>query len=397
MDKENELSNATVSPSLRLLGTIAGLSPFAMTIVIPLLPMIGLVFDETPARLQYLASAYIFGLVVAQSLVGILSDRIGRRPVLLSGLTIFILSSISLAICVDFEAMVLLRFIQALGVSVCTVVARALARDVFEGEKLLHAFSFMSASIGTAPILAPILGGVVSYFFGYQGVYLLTSFLGLGIFYWSWLSIPKKSISMKGNSITLVDVLALLKSRRFMGYTGVFGFLQATFLSFISVGAAVFNDYFSIGQIGFGFIWGLMVCAYVSGSMSLNHLTKRFGTVKVTQYCVAILLVFGWLGFFIQSQLGINMLSVLIPLTGLMLASGVLTPIAMLGAVEHFPEIGGTASGISSSCGLMIGGIFSVISGSLYEWGYMYVAFVIAIATCCIALSWLLVRSSRFT
>jgi len=397
MDKENELSNATVSPSLRLLGTIAGLSPFAMTIVIPLLPMIGLVFDETPARLQYLASAYIFGLVVAQSLVGILSDRIGRRPVLLSGLTIFILSSISLAICVDFEAMVLLRFIQALGVSVCTVVARALARDVFEGEKLLHAFSFMSASIGTAPILAPILGGVVSYFFGYQGVYLLTSFLGLGIFYWSWLSIPKKSISMKGNSITLVDVLALLKSRRFMGYTGVFGFLQATFLSFISVGAAVFNDYFSIGQIGFGFIWGLMVCAYVSGSMSLNHLTKRFGTVKVTQYCVAILLVFGWLGFFIQSQLGINMLSVLIPLTGLMLASGVLTPIAMLGAVEHFPEISGTASGISSSCGLMIGGIFSVISGSLYEWGYMYVAFVIAIATCCIALSWLLVRSSRFT
>jgi MFS family permease len=397
MDKEIELSKASVSPSLQLLGTIAGLSPFAMTIVIPLLPMIGLVFDETPARLQYLASAYIFGLVIAQSLVGILSDRVGRRPVLLSGLTLFILSSISLAICVDFEAMVLLRFIQALGVSVCTVVARALARDVFEGEKLLHAFSFMSASIGAAPILAPILGGLVSYFFGYQGVYLLTSFLGLGIFYWSCLSIPKKSISVKGHPITQVDVLRLLKSRRFIGYTGVFGFLQATFLSFISVGAAVFNDYFSIGQIGFGVIWGLMACAYVSGSMSLNHLTRRFGAVKVTQYCVAILLGFGWLGFFIQSQLGINMLSVLIPLTGLMFASGVLTPIAMLGAVEHFPEISGTASGISSSCGLMIGGIFSVISGSLYEWGYMYVAFVIAIATCCIALSWLLVRSSRFT
>ena len=391
------MSKVTVGPSLRLLGTIAGLSPFAMTIVIPLLPMIGLVFDETPARLQYLASAYIFGLVIAQSLVGILSDRIGRRPVLLSGLTIFILSSISLAICVDFEAMVLLRFMQALGVSVCTVVARALARDVFEGEKLLHAFSFMSASIGTAPILAPILGGLVSYFFGYQGVYLLTTFLGLGIFYWSWLSIPKKSISMKRNSITKVDVLTLLKSRRFIGYTGVFGFLQATFLSFVSVGAAVFNDYFGIGQIGFGVIWGLMACAYVSGSMSLNYLTKRFGTVKVTQYCVAMLLGFGWLGFLIQFQLGINMLSVLIPLTGLMLASGVLTPIAMLGAVEHFPQISGTASGISSSCGLMIGGIFSVISGSLYEWGYMYVAFVTAIATFCIALSWLLVRSSRYT
>jgi len=114
----------------------------------------------------------------------------------------------------------------------------------------------------------------------------------------------------------------------------------------------------------------------------------------LTQYCVTTLLGFGWLAFFIQSQLGITIFTVLIPLTGLMLVSGVLTPIAMLGAVEIFPQISGTASGFSSSCGLMIGGIFSVISGSVYEWGYIYVALVCAIATSFVALSWLFVRSS---
>ena len=387
-----ELRNDHAAPSLWLLGAIGSLSPFAMTIVIPLFHMIGLLFDENPARLQYLASAYIFGLAVAQPIAGILSDRIGRRPVLLAGLAVFFLSSVSLAICVDYEVMVLLRFIQAVGVSVGTVVARAVARDMLEGESLLHAFSFMSASIGAAPIVAPILGGLMGYFFGYQGVYVLATFLGLCISYWSWRSIPETANCSKNNSITIDRITSLLKSGRFLGYTGIFGFLQATFLSFVSIGAAVFNDYFGIGQIGFGVIWGFMALAYVTGSILLSRLTKRFGSVNLTGYCVAILVGLGWLGFIIQAQLGITILTVLLPLTGLMLLSGVLTPIAMLGAVETFPQISGTASGISSSCGLMIGGIFSVISGSVYEWGYIYVALVCAIATFCVALSWLLVQ-----
>ena len=390
----SELGKTDNAPPIWLLGLVGSVSPFAMTIVIPLLPMIGLLFDETPARLQYLASAYIFGLAIAQPFAGILSDRIGRRPILLSGLIIFVLASVGLAICVHFETMVFLRFVQAIGISVGTVVARAVARDLLEGEQLLRAFSFMSASLGTAPILAPIFGGLTGYYLGYQGVYLVTTLIGLTIFYWSWQSIPETGGSSDNEKNTRDNIFMLIKSRRFIGYTGIFGFLQATFLSFVSIGAAVFDDYFGIGQIGFGIIWGLMACAYVSGSVLLNGLAKRFGSVNLMQYCVTTLLGFGWLAFFIQSQLGITIFTVLIPLTGLMLVSGVLTPIAMLGAVEIFPRISGTASGFSSSCGLMIGGIFSVISGSVYELGYIYVALVCAIATSFVALSWLFVRSS---
>lgn len=385
-----------IVPSIWLLGAISSLSPFAITIIVPLLPMLGVIFDTSPKDLQYLASAYIFGLALAQPLVGILSDRLGRRPLLLSGLGVFVVASIFLAFCSSLELMILLRFAQAVGVSVGTVVSRAIVRDVLEGEKALQAFSFMAAAMGVAPIFSPILGGLVGYLLGYSEVYLLTALLGISVLYWSWLSIPETQIQSKDkpqSGKTLSVFARLLTSPKFIGYTGIFGFLQGTFFSFMTVGAAVFEQHFDIGQVGFGVIWGLMALTYVAGSMMIPRLARLYGELSITQWAVMALVATGLSGVYIQYKFGINMFTVLAPLGGLMFLSGALTPAAMLGAVNSFPEVSATASGVSSSFGLIIGGSFAVLSGTIYAYGYLYISLLSAIATICVGLSWLLVRT----
>ena len=293
-------TNQTIAkPSFYLLGVISCLSPFGIVVIVPIIPMIGMIFDQTPANLQYLASAYLLGLALGQPCAGFLSDKYGRRPLLILGFLIFILSCLGLAVTSSFEIMVFLRFIQAAGASVGSVTARAIARDLFEEERAVQAFSFMSAAMGIAPIIAPVVGGSVAYFFGYRGVYLVTAIVGVVILYRVWSLIPETRSSAEKSHLEETNfskIPVLISSPAFLGYTGVFGFTQGTFFSFLGIGAAIFNDHFGIGSLGFGIIWGSLAIFYVLGSITVNRSAKHLGRKKVTGYSVYASLCVAWLG-----------------------------------------------------------------------------------------------------
>ena len=391
----NSSNRPTPYPLFYLLGAISSLSPFGVVVIVPIIPMIGLLFDQGPGNLQYLASAYLLGLALGQPCAGVLSDKFGRRPLLLAGFLIFILSSIGLAFSTNFGLMVMLRFIQAVGASVGSVIARAIARDLFDQDEAIHAFSFMSAAMGIAPIIAPIIGGAVAHLYGHQSVYLVTAIVGGLVLHRAWMHVPETRPNIRQDVQQEVDgigIRTLLSSPRFLGYTGIFGFTQGTFFSFLGIGAAIFSDYFSIGALGFGMIWGSLAIFYVLGSTRVNPLAEQFGRQKLTKFCVFASIGVAWSGVLSLQLFDVNLFTVLIPLAGLMFFSGMLIPIAMFGAVEPFPQISGTASGISSSCGLVAGGIFSIVSGSVYTNGYQYVALLSAAATIFTGLSWLLVQ-----
>ena len=391
----NSSNRPKSNPLFYLLGAISSLSPFGIVVIVPIIPMIGLLFDQGTGNLQYLASAYLMGLALGQPCAGFLSDKFGRRPLLLAGFLIFILSSIGLAFSPNFGLMVILRFIQAVGASVGSVIARAIARDLFDQDEAIHAFSFMSAAMGIAPIIAPIIGGIVAQLYGHRGVYLVTAIVGGLVLHRAWVHVPETRPGIKHDVRERPDninIRTLLSSPRFLGYTGIFGFTQGTFFSFLGIGASIFFDYFSIGAFGFGKIWGSLAIFYVLGSSCVNPLAKQFGRQTLTTFCVFASLGIAWSGVLSLQLLEVNLFTVLIPLAGLMFFSGMLIPIAMFGAVEPFPRISGTASGISSSCGLVAGGIFSILSGSIYTNGYQYVALLSAAATIFTALSWLMVQ-----
>ena len=133
-----------------------------MASVVPALPLLSKSLQADYATVQFVVSAYLLGLGLFQPVQGLLSDRFGRRPVLLAGYGVFLVASLAASFATDIAMVIAARFLQAMGVSVATVVTRAIVRDSFEPGPAATALSFITAVMGVAPVIAPLVGGLAS-------------------------------------------------------------------------------------------------------------------------------------------------------------------------------------------------------------------------------------------
>ncbi|MDJ0927721.1 MAG: multidrug effflux MFS transporter [Gammaproteobacteria bacterium] len=379
-----------------LLGLASALSPFGMVVVVPTLAEFGRLYQIDYVDVQFLISAYLFGLGVAQPFAGWLCDRLGRRPVMLGGFAVFVLASLACALVREFDTLILMRLLQAAGVSVGTIASRAIVRDTHDEAGTAQTMAVIAAAMGIAPVLGPVAGGLISDAFGPQAVFIASATLGVLV----WLRIlarlpetrPAGLVGAGGWSHFLRDYRALLGSRVFMGYTLMFGTVQGGFFVFLAVGAAVFENDLGVDQRGFGLIWGLLAIAYVIGAAIASRLTPRVGHHRMLQYGL-ILTASSSLGILaLELAAGISLASLTVLLALLTSASGLVIPGSMAGAVSYRPDIAGTSSGLSSALGLVLSGAFTILSGSLYDGRFLVVASLIALAGVLTALTGLMVR-----
>jgi DHA1 family bicyclomycin/chloramphenicol resistance-like MFS transporter len=387
---DNPRSNV---PSIALLGIASGLSVFGMTIAIPAISGIATHFDAEFGAVQFVISAYLFGLAVAQPVSGVLCDRFGRRRVMLIGFALFIAASLACTVAPSLPLLIVARFVQAAGVSVGTVATRAILRDTRSGEEMTQAMSWIAVAMGIAPIAGPIFGGLIESLAGYQWIFALTALLGAAIYAGMFLRLDETlpdDLAQPAPGTMLSGYLALLRSPQFVGYTLIYGFVQGTFFGFLAVGAPFFETAFLIDAKTFGIIWGLMAITYVIGAAISARALPRLGADRVMSLSMALLLVGGVLMLVAVHQAPLTPFRLLFPLGVMMAVSGAATPGAMAGAVRYHPEIAGTASGFSSAIGLVVGGSFTIIAGNLYDGVFNPVANMMFVCCCGAALSWLL-------
>ncbi len=359
---------STVSISRFMLAAISCLSPFGVSVMAPLIPLLAQSLDGDVRQLQYLISAYVLGLALTQPFVGLISDHWGRRPVLLLGFGIFVLASIALAAPLSLPWMVGLRFVQAMGVSVGTVVARGIIRDVLPASEALKAFALISAAMGFTPIVAPVVAGMLAAKFGVSTVFILLSGLGFVMLVWAWLKIPetrRKDDQVSSIGEALTGYTEILKNSRFWGFAGAYGCLQGLFFAFLGVGATLFLDAFGISIAGFSVIWSGLAGIYILGSVVLHKL-PLLSTPDSQTVIVYVLLLLSLGAPLVVHWQGLTLWTLIIPLGSLMFISGLLTPLAMLGAVNVIPKWTGTAAGLSSAIGMGAAAIFTFIGASVY-------------------------------
>ncbi len=371
---------------ISLLGAISGLSAFGMASVIPSLPLLGDALGADAATLQFLVSAYLLGLGLFQPVQGVLCDRFGRRPVLLGGFLLFALASMAAVLADSIAVLAIARFVQAMGVSVATVVTRAIVRDTHGPEDGAVALSFITAVMGISPIVAPIAGGLVAAEWGWRAVFWLHAGIAF-VLLAGMLVMLRESRPAATAGMTLAQLVAgsrlLLRDRVFMSFTLAYSSISAGSFAFITVGAALFDRLFGMTPAAFGTWWAGLALAYLCGAAAAGTLARRYSNRSI-----------------IQRGLWLNLLAAGCMMTGALLwrpllpvfmvalvlqmgANGLVSPLCLAGCVSERPDLAGVAAGLSSALAMLVAMVFAALSGVLFDGTALMVALLVV--ACAIA------------
>ena len=387
-------------PSNFLLGVASGISPFGMAIAIPTLESFAQLYQAPYSTVQFIISAYLLGLASSMPLVGFLSDKIGRRPVLLSGLVLFVAASIVCSTTDSLNSLIFWRIIQGVGASVGSVMSRAIIRDTNNASETARSLSRVTAIMGISPMIAPVIGGIGYQIFGSpNGIFIITAAIGVVVLIAILLKLPetrKVELTESTNREPWSEKYRyLLGSKVFVGSSLIYAFTTGAFFAILAVASTVFYNDLGIDSAGFGFVWSCLTILYTISAFMGGNLSSKYGLMKVLLAGVVLNVMAGIVFYFLVKTLDVTLISVIIPLIILFFAHGFIVPMALAKAVSARPEIAGSSSGLSSALGLVIGGMFSVLSGLVFDGRLLPIALIVAVSTMLCGMSYLLVFSGN--
>ncbi len=345
-----------------ILWLIAGclmLQPLSTDLYLASLPHLAGDFAVAPAAVQRTLTFFVVGFGCAQLISGPLSDRFGRRPVVLWGLGIYIVASVACALAPTLDALVAMRFVQAVGCCTAAVVARALIRDLYEPAEGAKTMAKASSLLALAPIFGPILGGYLQVGFGWRAAFVFHTFfcIALAAAAWRWLAETNLHRDLEATRpAKLVAVYRRLAGAdSFWAWTLPGALSYAAIFAFISGSSFVLIDILGVPTefYGYGFAFG--VTGYLSGTIVCRRLLARRGLAATLDVGAALSLASGLL-FLALVLAGVAHWAVVVGcLFVTMFAHGINFPCAQTGAVAPFPREAGAAAGLL--------GFFTMVAG----------------------------------
>ena len=229
-----------------LLTALVALGPLSTDMYLPALPTLMRAFGAGVAPAQFTLSVFLMGFAFGQLLIGPLSDRFGRRPVLLWGMALYAVASVVCATAGDFQQLTAARLFQALGACCGPVVGRAVVRDVYGRERAARMFAYMAMAMAAAPAVAPMIGGFLTQWPGWRGIFLVLGLVGAGLALALALMLSETNPNLNPEAVRPGRLLAnyrlLLGDRRYCGYVLCFAGVFSSLFAFISGSSFVLID-----------------------------------------------------------------------------------------------------------------------------------------------------------
>jgi len=354
-----------------ILGSLATISPFSIDMYLPGFPRIALDLNTTIDKVQLSLTGYLIGICIGQVLYGPLLDRFGRKNPLYAGLVIYVLASVGCGLTSSVEALVVMRFFQAIGGCVGLVSSQALVSDLFPKDKRAEVFSMITLVIAVSPMIAPTVGGYVTAAFGWNWVFIILAgitllIIGAIYFFLPTGKMPDKSVSLKPQAV-LNSFFTVLKQPQFLIYTTAGGLATAAPFAYIAGSSDVFMNIYKVSEQQYGWIFAFLAFAMI-GSTQLNHfLLKKYNSqqiIKTTllyQSVVGTLLVLGVYNHWYNLYTLIGMMFIF--LTG----QGLTGPNTSALSLAPFKKHTGSASALMGSWRMGAGAIISIIVSVLHN------------------------------
>jgi MFS transporter, DHA1 family, multidrug resistance protein len=354
-----------------VIASIMALNPLAMDMMLPALPNIGSTFQIVPAnRPQEVLSTFLIGFGVGQFVMGPLSDRFGRRPVLLGGMTVYFVASVLAISAPSFETLLLARTLQGLGTSATRVIATSIVRDCYAGRRMASVMSLAMMIFIAVPVVAPSLGEAVMLLTQWRGIFVVLTLYGVLTLIWSALRMPETLPLSAQKSLAVRDVLGAFRqtvtNRQTIGYALAAGGVQASLYGFVFSSEQVFTEIYALGNY-----FPLAFAAIAVGIAVAGFLNARFvGRVgmRVISHgalvgfvAVAGIMLLGAKTQILPLPLFMTLAALMMFAFGLMFAN--FTALAM----EPQGRIAGTASSLYGSITTLLGIGIGTVIGQDYD------------------------------
>jgi DHA1 family bicyclomycin/chloramphenicol resistance-like MFS transporter len=389
----------TTPPHIVTLILLAGLSALVMNIFLPSLPNMTAYFQTEYWLMQLSVAVYLAVNAVLQLVIGPISDKMGRRPVILWGIGGFCVATIGCIYAPDIYTFLGFRMAQAVIVT-AMVLSRAVVRDCVPQDQAASMIGYVTMGMAVVPMIGPAFGGVLDQYFGWQANFWLLLVLGLGLFWLTWSDLGETAAV---SGLTLGQQFAqypeLLTSPRFWGYATASAMSSGAFFAYLGGAPYVGTEVFGMSPAVLGFFFGAPAIGYFLGNFVSGRYSARIGVNRMVLVgtfinCTGILLsmlVF-WLGYGTEwSFFGF--------MTFVGLGNGMTIPNATAGMLSVRPHLAGTASGLGGSIMLGGGAGLSALAGALLvsgsgPWPLLWIMLVTAVCAI-LAIQLVIWRSAR--
>ncbi|MEO3427702.1 multidrug effflux MFS transporter [Pelagibius sp. CAU 1746] len=333
-----------------LLTAMVALGPISTDLYLPSLPAIGRDFGVANAEVQLTLSVFLAGFAVSQLAYGPLSDRFGRRPVILGGLALYLLATLVCAFASGIEMLILARFFQAVGACVGPVLGRAVVRDIYGRERAARMLSYMGMAMAMAPAFGPILGGFLEVWFGWRANFAVLGLFAATTLAAALVTLPEtnqwKSPDATRPGHILGNYRALLRHRSYLGYVMVTACTYSGIFSFISGSSFVLIGLLGLTPDVYGFCFAAIVVGYMIGTFLSGRLTVRLGLERMVQIGTAVQVAGGLAGIALYLAGIVTVPGIVGPVMVFMAGTGLAMPNAQAGAIGPFPQMAGSASAL---------------------------------------------------
>ena len=352
-------------PHLVTLVALAGLSTLAMNIFLPSLPGMAAWFKVDYAVMQLAVSLYLAGSAVLQILVPPLSDRFGRRPVILAALVIFVLATIAALFAPSAEWFLAARIVQAV-VATGMALSRAVIRDMVPAEQAASMIGYVTMAMSVVPMIGPAVGGALDEVFGWQASFVLLIALGVLMIILIWADLGETAQpSGRSFAAQVREYPELLASPRFWGYSSAASLASGSFFAYLGGAPFVGETVFHLSPAAVGYYFAAPAIGYALGNFIAGRWSVRFGINRMVLTGTVFSTLALTVGAVIAAIAPAHPM-ILYTAVGLMaVGNGITLPNANAGILSVRPHLAGSASGLGGA--MMIGGgaVLAAVAGPL--------------------------------